>query len=149
GAAGALGAKAVATSPPDGLTILVGQLGEIVINPHWVKNPGYDSLTDLVPVAMAGVLPLALIAPKTAEFSTVPEMIAASKKRPLTFASPGSGTPGHFAGEVLKLKTGANLRHIPYKGASLALNDLIGGHVDLNFTGFPAAAPLVQNNQIK
>lgn len=149
GASGAIGAQTVANSAPDGHTVLIGQLGEIVINPHWVSNPGYDAANDLVPVAMAGVLPLALVAPNKASYSSLPEMLKVSKTRTLTFASPGVGTPGHFAGEVLKLKTGGQFQHVPYKGAGPALNDLVGGHVDLNFAGFPAAAPLVQSKAIK
>jgi tripartite-type tricarboxylate transporter receptor subunit TctC len=66
-----------------------------------------------------------------------------------TFASAGSGTPGYFAGELLKLRTKGNLAHVPYKGAGPALNDLVGGHVDMYFPGFPAAVPLVKAGSLK
>jgi tripartite-type tricarboxylate transporter receptor subunit TctC len=74
---------------------------------------------------------------------------AAGSGRGLTFASAGIGTPGHFAGEFLKLKTGASLTHVPYKGAGPALNDVIAGHVDMYFPGFPAAMPHVRAGALK
>jgi tripartite-type tricarboxylate transporter receptor subunit TctC len=74
---------------------------------------------------------------------------ALSAKKPITFASAGTGTPGHFAGEFLKLRTKGNLTHVPYKGAGPALNDLLGGHVDMYFSGFPAAMPHVKSGKMK
>ena len=94
-------------------------------------------------------MPLALVVPGKASYSTVAEMIAASKTRGLSFASAGTATPGHFAGEVLKLKTKSNMTHVPYNGAGPALNDILGGHVDLFFSGFPAAVPHVKAGTIK
>ena len=149
GATGAIGSKAVATAAPDGHTLLVGQTGEMSIIQHWNKALGYDPDKDLVPVALATVVPLALVVPGKASYSTVAEMIAESKRRGLSFASAGAATPGHFAGEVLKLKTGGNLTHVPYNGAGPALNDLLGAHVDLFFSGFPAAVPHVKSGKLK
>jgi tripartite-type tricarboxylate transporter receptor subunit TctC len=76
-------------------------------------------------------------------------MLQASKTRGLSFASAGTATPGHFAGEVLKLKTKSNMTHVPYNGAGPALNDLLGGHVDLFFPGFPAAIAQVKAGNLK
>jgi tripartite-type tricarboxylate transporter receptor subunit TctC len=149
GASGAIGSKAVAAAAPDGHTILVGQTGEMAINQHWSKGLGYDPVTDLQPVALATVVPLALVVPGKASYSSVAEMIAASKARGLAFASSGAATPGHFAGEVLKLRTKTNMNHVPYNGAGPALNDILGGHVDLFFSGFPAAVPHVKAGTIK
>jgi tripartite-type tricarboxylate transporter receptor subunit TctC len=149
GASGALGSKAVATSAPDGHTLLVGQTGEMAINQHWSKNLGYDPEKDLAPVGLATVVPLALVVPGKASYSTVAEMLQASKTHGLSFASAGTATPGHFAGEVLKLKTGSNMTHVPYNGAGPALNDLLGGHVDLFFPGFPAAIAQVKAGNLK
>jgi tripartite-type tricarboxylate transporter receptor subunit TctC len=149
GATGAIGTQSVATSAPDGHTLLVGQTGEIAINPHWSKNIGYDSEKDLLPIALATVVPLALVVPGKAPYGTVAEMLKLSHERGLSFASAGTGTPGHFAGEVLKIKTRSNLTHVPYKGATPALNDLLGGHVDLFFSGFPAAVPQVKAGSLK
>jgi tripartite-type tricarboxylate transporter receptor subunit TctC len=136
-------------SPPDGHTLLVGQTGEIAITPHWSKSAGYDPNKDLQPVALATIVPLALVAPGKATYSTVAEMLTAAAGKGLSFASAGAGTPGHFAAEVLKLRTKSNLAHVPYKGAGPALNDLLGGHVDFFFSGLPAAVPYVKAGSLK
>jgi len=149
GASGAIGARSVAIANPDGLTLLIGQTAEVSINQHWVKNLSYDPDKDLQPVAMLAVVPLALVVPAKAPYSTMKEFLAALLKSKLTFASAGTGTPGHFAGELLKAKTHADLTHVPYKGAGPALNDLIGGHVDLYFPGMPAAMPLLKGGLAK
>jgi tripartite-type tricarboxylate transporter receptor subunit TctC len=148
GASGAIGAQSVARAAPDGHTLLVGQTGEIVVNPHWVKGLGYDPDKDLLPVALASVVPLALVVPGNA---TLGELLATARggPKPLSFASAGIGTPGHFAGEALKLKADGKMVHVPYKGAGPALNDILGGHVDLYFSGLPAAMPHVKAGKIK
>jgi tripartite-type tricarboxylate transporter receptor subunit TctC len=149
GASGAIGARSVATATPDGLTLLVGQTAEIAINQHWLKGITYDPDKDLQPVALLAIVPLALVVPAKAPYSTIAEFLAALPKSKLTFASAGTGTPGHFAGELLKAKTKSDLTHVPYKGAGPALTDLIGSHVDLYFPGMPAAMPLVKSGLVK
>jgi tripartite-type tricarboxylate transporter receptor subunit TctC len=149
GASGAIGTQGVANSPADGHTLLVGQTGEIAINPHWAKGVGYDPDKDLTPVALATIVPLAMVAPGKAPYGTVAEMLKFSQQRGLSFASAGIATPGHFAGEVLKFRSKANLTHVPYKGAAPALNDLLGGHVDFFFSGFPAAVEHVKGGTLK
>jgi tripartite-type tricarboxylate transporter receptor subunit TctC len=149
GASGALGTKSVIAATPDGHTLLVGQTGEIAINQHWSKGLGYDPEKDLVPVALATIVPLALVIPGKARYSNVAEMLKVASERGLTFASSGTATPGHFAGEVLKLKTASKLTHVPYNGAGPALNDLLGGHVDMFFSGFPAAVAHVSAGSLK
>jgi tripartite-type tricarboxylate transporter receptor subunit TctC len=149
GASGAIGAQFVAGAMPDGYTLLVGQTGELAVNQHWIKGLGYDPERDLAPIALAAVVPLALVVPRTAPYATLAGMLEVAKTRTLSFASAGTGTPGHFAGELLKLRTASKLTHVPYKGAGPALNDLMGGHVDLFFSGFPAAAPQVRAGTLK
>jgi tripartite-type tricarboxylate transporter receptor subunit TctC len=150
GASGAIGAHSVTSAPPDGYTLLVGQTGEIAVNQHWLKGLNYDPDKDLMPIALAAVVPLALVVPSKASYSTLQEFLTALKSKPkMTFASAGIGTPGHFAGELLKLKFDENLAHVPYKGAGPALNDLIGNHVDFYFPGFPAAVPHVKGGNLK
>jgi tripartite-type tricarboxylate transporter receptor subunit TctC len=149
GASGAIAAQFVVNSAPDGYTILAGQTPEIAINPHWL-NGKLDPVRDLAPIALGGVVPLALVVPKDAPYSTAPDMLkAAQSAKGLLFASAGTGTPGHFAGEVLKLQSKGNMTHVPYKGAGPALADLLGSHVDFYFPGFPAALPFVKNGQMK
>jgi tripartite-type tricarboxylate transporter receptor subunit TctC len=150
GATGAIGALAVLNSTPDGHTLLVGQTGEVVVNQYWMKGLTYDPAS-LMPVALATVVPLALSVPGNASYSTLADMLktlAASDKK-FSFASAGTGTPGHIAGEYLSAKLPGKLVHVPYKGAGPALNDLIGGHVDMYFPGFPAAMPLVKAGSLK
>ena len=149
GASGAIAVQFVVNSKPDGYTILAGQTPEMAINPHFMKSK-VDVEHDLVPIALGGVVPLALVVPKDAPWSTVPDMLkAAQSAKGLLFASAGTGTPGHFAGEVLKLASHGNMTHVPYKGAGPALADLLGSHVDFYFPGFPAALPFTKNGQMK
>ena len=109
GATGAIGTQAVASSPPDGHTLLLGQTGEISINQHWIANLSYNAQKDLVPVALASVVPLALVVPAKAPYENINDLAKALlDKKPLTFASAGTGTPGHFAGEFLKIRAKAN-----------------------------------------
>jgi tripartite-type tricarboxylate transporter receptor subunit TctC len=149
GGSGAIGAQSVVAAPPDGHTLLVGQPAEVAINPHWIKGLSYDPDRDLQPVALATVVPLALVIPASAPYASVAEMIKVAATRPLSFASAGTGTPGHFAGELLKYRTGSNMTHVPYKGAGPALNDLLGAHVDFFFSGFPAAVAQVKAGKLK
>jgi tripartite-type tricarboxylate transporter receptor subunit TctC len=149
GATGAIGSKAVLSAAPDGHTLLVGQTGEMAINQHWAKGLGYDPVADFQPIALATVVPLALVVPGKASYSSVQEMLATSKTRGLSFASAGAATPGHFSGELLKFRTKSNMNHVPYNGAGPALNDILGGHVDLFFSGLPAAVPHVKAGTIK
>ncbi len=151
GAGGTLGARDVVNAAPDGYTMTVAQTPEIAINPYFMPDAGYDPLKDLQPIALAGVVPLALVVPASAPYSTMAEFVAFLRKadRPVTFASAGVGTPGHLAGEMLKLKLDGKLTHVPYKGAAPALNDVVGGHVDFYFPGFPAAMPLMQGGKVK
>jgi tripartite-type tricarboxylate transporter receptor subunit TctC len=149
GASGVIGSRSVVVAPPDGRTLLVGQTGEVAINQHFLKDPGYDPDKDLVPVALAGIVPLALVVPAKAPYATMAEFAKALPGAKLTFASAGAGTPGYFAGELLKARLHADLTHVPYKGAAPALNDLLGGHVDLYFPGMPAVIPHLKSGLLK
>jgi tripartite-type tricarboxylate transporter receptor subunit TctC len=151
GASGAIGAQSVVKAKPDGHTLLAGQTAEVAINQSLVKGLAYDPDKDLQPVALAAVVPLALVVPGNAPYSTVKEMIQFARTRPqgLSFASAGTGTPGHFAGEVLKRRTQSNFVHVSYKGAGPALNDILGGHIDFYFSGYPAAAPHIKSGKLK
>ena len=150
GATGAIGAQAVLNAAPDGHTLLVGQTGEVVVNQYWIKGLTYNP-NDLIPVAMATNVPLALVVPAKAPYATMEELVKylTADGKPLSFASAGTGTPGHLAGEYLSAKMPGKLTHIPYKGAGPALNDIIGGHVDMYFPGFPAAMPLLKSGTVK
>jgi tripartite-type tricarboxylate transporter receptor subunit TctC len=151
GAGGTLGARDVANATPDGYMLTVAQTPEIAINPYFMKDAGYDPQKDLQPLALAGVVPLALVVPSAAPYSTMADFVKflRTTDQAPTFASAGVGTPGHLAGEYLKLKLNNKLTHVPYKGAGPALNDVVGNHVDFYFPGFPAALPLMQGGKVK
>jgi len=150
GASGAIGTTAVLNAPPDGHTLLLGQTAEIVVNQHWIKGLTYDP-KDLMPIALATVVPLGLAVPGSAPHAGLGDMLKAinAAAKPLTFASAGTGTPGHFAGEYLSHKMPGKLVHVPYKGAGPALNDIVGGHVDMYFSGLPAVMPLAKAGSVK
>src|SRR6476659_6113647 len=150
GASGAIGATSVANAPPDGHTLRVGQTGEMAVNQFWMKGLTYDPQA-FQPVALATVVPLALTIPGKAPFASMAEMFKAMKEsgKQFSFASAGTGTPGHFAGEYLSAKLPGKLVHVPYKGAGPALNDIIGGHVDMYFPGFPPVMPLMKAGTVK
>jgi tripartite-type tricarboxylate transporter receptor subunit TctC len=146
-----LGARDVVNAEPDGYTLTVAQTPEIAINPFFMKDAAYDPRKDLQALALAGVVPLALVVPASAPYSTMAEFVKflRTTDHPVTFASAGIGTPGHLAGELMRLKLNNKLTHVPYKGAAPALNDVVGGHVDFYFPGFPAAVPLMQGGKVK
>ena len=151
GASGTAAAQSVARAAPDGHTLLVGQPGEVSINPMLMKDIGYDPARDLQPVALAALSPLALVVQSTAPYSTIGEMTAASLSSPrgLSFASPGPGTPGHVAVELLRARTKSRLNHVPFEGGGPALDALMAGKVDMYFAVLPSAMPHVTSGKLK
>jgi tripartite-type tricarboxylate transporter receptor subunit TctC len=150
GASGAIGARAVADSTPDGSMLLLGQTGEIIVTPLISRKMNYDPQR-LLPIVLVGDSPLVLAAHPSAPFNTLQEMLAQSKTRPqgFNYASSGTGTPGHLAAAALALKTGAKLTHVPYKGGGAALSDLLGDHVDMFFSGAPGVLPHFKSHTLK
>jgi tripartite-type tricarboxylate transporter receptor subunit TctC len=151
GAGGTLGARDTVNAAPDGSMLTVAQTPEIAINPYFMKDIGYDPQKDLKPIALGGVVPLALVVPETAPYSTVDEFVQflRTTDKPVTFASGGVGSSGHLAGELLKLKLNSKLVHVPYKGAGQALADVVTGNVDFYFPGLIAALPFVKAGKLK
>jgi tripartite-type tricarboxylate transporter receptor subunit TctC len=150
GASGAIGARAVADSPPDGSMLLLGQTGEIIVTPLLSKTMNYNP-DSLLPIILIGDSPLVLSAHPSAPFNNLQEMLAQSKThaRGFTYASSGTGTPGHLAAAALAFKTGAQLTHVPYKGGGAALSDLLGNHVDMFFSGAPGVLPHFKSHTLK
>ena len=151
GASGATAAQSVARAAPDGYTLLFGHTAEMAIVQSLLKDLGYDPQRDFTPVALGAVFPLALIVKSSAPYSTIPDMLAQSRssRRPLLFASSGTGTPGHFAGELLRLRTNSRLTHVPYDGGGPALNAVLDGRVDFYFSSLAAAMPHLTSGQVK
>jgi len=148
GAGGAVGTEAAARSTPDGYTLLY-TLSSHTINPFLYKL-NYDVERDFAPVSLVVSVPQ-LIAAHPSAPKTLKELVAAAKERPgfYAYASPGSGTPGHIAAELLKLKAGIDLVHVPYKGGGPAAADVLAGQVPLLFLTAPAGLPYVKSGKLR
>ena len=142
GAASALGAAHVAKSAPDGMTLLVTFDSHTVI-PAMVEHPPLDIEKDLVPVSLVGTAPYILATHKDKPFKTFKDVLDAAKARPraVTYASVGIGTIGHLAMTLLAKRAGVEITHVPYRGGGPAMNDLLGGHVDLLCGSIALVAP--------
>jgi tripartite-type tricarboxylate transporter receptor subunit TctC len=149
GAGGALGTEAVARSAPDGYTFLV-TLSSHTINPFLYKL-NYDVERDFAPVSLLISVPQLIAAAPNAPAKTLRELVAAAKANPgaYAYASPGNGTPGHIAAELLKLKAGIDLVHVPYKGGGPAAADTMAGHVPFLFLTAPAALSLTRSGKLR
>jgi tripartite-type tricarboxylate transporter receptor subunit TctC len=150
GAGGTIGAEHVAKSPPDGYTFLVGAVHHTIAVSVYSKL-GYDLQKDLVPVTMVAMVPSVVVVNPKVPINTIPELIAYAKANPnkLNFGSAGNGTSHHLAGEMFKSVTGTQINHIPYKGAAPAMQDLLGGQVDLMFDGMGTSAPQIRGNKLR
>lgn len=135
GAAGVLGADAVAKAKPDGYTLLIGNVGTQSVNPSLYKKLPYDPATAFAPVSMIAELPLVLLINPALRFNTVKELTADAQAEPgkISYASSGSGGAPHLAAEVYQAAAGVQLLHVPYKGGGPAVGDLIAGHVNMTF----------------
>ena len=149
GAGGAVGTEAAAKSAPDGYTFLF-TLSSHTINPLFYKL-NYDVERDFTPVTLIVSVPQLIAAYPGAPFTSMQDVVAMAKADPgkLNFASVGNGTPSHIAGELLKLRTGIDLVHVPYKGGGPAVADALGGQVSLIIVSMPAAISLVRAGKLR
>ena len=151
GAGGNIGADTVAKSPPDGYTILMGAVATHAINPTLYASIPYDAVRDFQPVTQVASTPNVLIVNNSVPVANVREFIAYAKANPgkLNFGSGSTGSAGHLAGELFKAMAGVNMVHVPYKGAAPAMQDLIGGQVQLMFDNFASANTQVKAGKVK
>jgi tripartite-type tricarboxylate transporter receptor subunit TctC len=151
GAGTIIGTQAVANAPPDGYTLLVGGLSNIVFNAGLYKKLPYDPLNDFVPVALLLNISYTLVGNKDLPYGSVKEVIDAAKKKPgeLKLANAGVGTGQHLVGAAFMKYTGTKFLEVPYRGSSLAFPDLLSGRVDLFFDSTPAAIPHIKSGQAK
>ncbi len=151
GASGNIGTALVKTAPPDGYTLVLGFDGTMVINPHVFAKLPFDTLKDFTPIGKVGDATIILVSHPDAPFKTIAEMIAASKNTPggLSFGTSGTGGTPHIAGELLKLKTGAKLVHVPYKGGGQAMTDVVGGTIPLVYTAVAGAHGFVKSGKLR
>ena len=151
GAGGLIGTQMVAKAQPDGYTLLLGQTGEMSINKYLMKSTLVDPEKELTPIILVGLVPLGLAVRGDAPYANFKSLMDALRANTpgISFASSGIGTPGHLAGEQLKLVTKSSVVHVPYKGAGVALADLLGGHVTYFFSGMAAVVPHVKTGQLR
>src|SRR5687767_2176260 len=144
-------ADAVAKSAPDGHTVLMTTDATFSINPHLYKKLPYDAQRDFVPVTMLVLLQQLLVAHPALPANTLEELIKLAKAKPgsINYASYGSGSQPHLAGEMLKNRAGIDLVHVPYKGISLAVPAVIAGEVQLTFAGIATSMPQLKGGRIK
>lgn len=150
GASGMLAAEQVVRATPDGYTLLLGYTPEVSLNKLVFKKMRYDPISDLTPVALAAEAPLVLVAGPKLAIGKMQELLALKNSpQPLTFGSPGTGGQQHLAGELLARSTGLALTHVPYRGTALAINDLLGGHIDLFFGTTPPLLPHIRAGKLR
>ncbi|HYC35067.1 MAG TPA: tripartite tricarboxylate transporter substrate binding protein [Usitatibacter sp.] len=151
GAGGNIGADVVAKSPPDGYTLVMGNIGTHAINPFLMKNVPFDPLKDFVPVAHVLEAEGLLVVNSSVPAKSVAELVALAKSQPgkLSYASGGMGTTSHLAGELFKSLAGVDMVHVPYKGNSPAITDVLGGQVQMIFATMPTVLPHVKGGRLR
>jgi tripartite-type tricarboxylate transporter receptor subunit TctC len=151
GSGGNIGAEAVAKAEPDGYTLGLVQIGNVAINPYVYPDMPFDPFTDLVPVAPLTSSAILVVANAKVPAGDLRELIALAKREPgkLSYGSAGNGTAPHLAGEMFKAAAGVDILHVPYRGAGPAVNDTVGGHVQLTFVGLGAVRAPVDAGLLK
>ena len=138
GAGGMIGAEQVVNAKPDGYTLLLAYTPEVSINKLVYKQMRYDPLKDLQPIALVADAPLVLVSGPKLPATTYADLKRLGAQAPLVYGSPGTGGQQHLAGELLRVRSGMNLTHVPYRGTGLAVADLVGGQIDIFFATAPA-----------
>jgi len=140
GAGGSVGSEKVARAPADGYTLLMGHTGTLAVNPSLYPRLGYHPVKSFAPVALVARVPNVLVVHPSVPARNLAELVALAKARPdtLAYGSGGNGSAAHISTEYLKLKTGAALMHVPYRGTAPSVTDLLAGQVQVLFTGAPA-----------
>jgi tripartite-type tricarboxylate transporter receptor subunit TctC len=141
----------VAKSAPDGYTLVIGGTGTLAINPTLYPNAGYDPRKDFAPIGLIATGALVVLVHPSVPAHSVGELIALAKKEPgkLNYASAGPGSGIHLGTELFAGMAGIRLTHIPYRGTAPALNDLLGGHVDIYFSSLPPALGLIAEGKVR
>ncbi|WP_426959328.1 Bug family tripartite tricarboxylate transporter substrate binding protein [Muricoccus radiodurans] len=151
GAGGVLGLEIVAKAPPDGYTVGLGGTGNLAALGSLMPQPPYDPLRDFAAISMLATVPEILAVHPSVQARTVAELIALAKARPgsLSFGSGGNGTGPHLAGELLRLRTGIDIVHVPYRGAAPATTDLVSGQIQMMVGEGPAMLPFIRDGQLR
>ena len=148
GAGGNVGMEVVANAPADGYTLLMSYVGTHAINGSLYKKLPFDPEKDFAPVATLATLPFVVVTRPDAPFKTIPELVAAAKAGRLNYGSAGNGSVNHLLGEMFNTATGVKLVHVPYRGAAPAMQDLMGGQIQLVFTSLPSVAGSIKQGTL-
>lgn len=151
GAGGTVGSRVVAKAEPNGYTLLMGTNASHAISVSLFANPGYDPVKDFQPIGLVALVPQVLMVHPSLPINNVRELIAYAKQRPgsLNFGSAGNGTPGHLGLELFKMKTGADMVHVPFQGGAPALTALAGAQVQLMADNVNSALPQVRAGKVR
>jgi tripartite-type tricarboxylate transporter receptor subunit TctC len=151
GAGGNIGTEMVAKADPDGYTLLTCTIGTASINQFLYTRLAYDPAKDLTSIALVNEVANVIAVGANSPFRTLQDLLAAARAKPgdLNYGTPGNGTSGHLCGEYLKTKTGVNLTHIPYRGTSQIVPDLLGGRLDLAVDNLPGYLPHIREGRLR
>jgi len=151
GAGGNIGTRYAAESKADGYTVLTSQVSIMAVNPTLYRAPGFDPVKQFIPVTQINAAPLVIVVSANAPWKTFEELATQAKAQPqkITYATPGNGTLSHLVGVVLDKDSNVSLQHVPYKGAGPAINDLLGGQVDVLITSTSSVAGFIQTGRMR
>lgn len=151
GVAGSLGSAVAAKAPPDGYTLLVGNVGPVAINHNAYKNVGYDPLKDFTPITLSVTAPQIVVVHPSVPAKTFKEFTALVKKNKgkINYGSSGPGSISHLAGELYKQMTGTDMLHVPFKGSALITTALLSGEIDVVFSDMAVVLPHVQSGKLR
>ena len=151
GAGSMIGTAYAAKTPPDGHTLLIGGTSAMVINPHLYADPGYDTLRDFAPITNLASLPMIICVNPSFPARSVPELIKVAKQRPheITYGSSGNGSSHHLIQALFAAAANIQLTHVPYKGSTASMTDLISGRIAMLADTMPAVLPHVKSGRIR
>jgi len=151
GAGGSIGTEAAVRSAPDGYTVVLASTSEIAVNPSLYTRLAYDTARDLAALALVASTPIVVIVHPSMPVRTVKDLVALARQRPgdVNVASAGNGTFTHLSGELFRSTAGVRWTHVPYKGAPVALADVVSGQVQVMFSSLPAAVGLISGGRLK
>jgi len=149
GAGGTIAANAVARAEPDGHTLLVSAAGEVVGARYTMANLPYDPQRELTPISLIARNPLVLVVPISLPVRNLAELLDLAKRQPLTYASGGVGTATHFVAELFKLRSGATIEHVPYRGSGDLRADLFAGRVNMTFDAISVMLPHIEAGRVR
>jgi len=151
GASGTIGTEIASKAPADGYTLLYGNSTQFVVSPFLYSKVGYETLRDFQTISLTGTAPQLVVVHPSLPVRSMQDLVQLARAKPgsLNFGSGGAGTLAYIGGEMFRAATGVNMVHVPYKGTVLALNELIGGQIQLLFSDMPIALPHAKSGKLR